>query len=632
MSSAQTTSAIVPRSGAQRADRQVQLTMDFEALEVPPLDACRPADLSRNALELLGARYLLKDPSGQVTEGPDDLFARAALAVAKGERSFGGPSAVQRYGNEFLDALLSLDFVPNSPTLMNAGSELGMLSACFVLPVNDSMESIFDSLKLTALIQKAGGGTGFSFSSLRPKGDLVRSTGGLASGPLSFMAIYNAATEHVRQGGKRRGANMGILRVDHPDILEFVDAKRDGQSLQNFNLSVGLTDEFMEAALSGAEFQLRNPRTEEETTRIPAAGLLKRIAFSAWATGDPGVLYLDTMNRGNPTPALGRIESTNPCGEVPLLPHEACILGSINLLNMVETTGGTPRISWDRLARTTRLAVRFLDDAIEVSQWPHRKISRTVHGNRKVGVGVMGLADMLIRLGIPYASKRGVTVGEKLMSFITYEAWEASRELVAERGVFPNWEGSVYAARQLKVRNATTTSIAPTGSIAIIAGASSSIEPLFALAYRRENILDGQTLTELNPLFVDYARRHGFYSDKLVRRLRETGSLAAIEGVPKKAKRLFETALEIHPMDHLRMQAAFQKHVDNAVSKTINLPQSATEDDVYDIYCAAWQLGLKGVTVYRYGSKPTQVLSVGAESGDEEEDCTGGSCPRCADG
>ena len=622
------TRPIVAQSGVNR-----QLLFDFEALEGPLLQPCKPMDLSANARDVLEARYLRRDLSGNIIETADEMFVRVTESVAKGERAFGGPTAVHRWSQQFLDALTSLYFLPNSPTIMNAGTKLGMLSACFVLPVEDSMDGIFGSLHAGANIHKAGGGTGYGFSRLRPKGDIVRSTRGVASGPVSFMRIFDAATEHVKQGGRRRGANMGVLRVDHPDIVEFVDAKRDGHSFQNFNLSVGITDEFMKTAISGEGFPLRHPRTRKITKVLPARELLKRIATNAWATGDPGVLFLDAINRLNPTPALGEIEATNPCGEVPLLPYEACNLASINLTEMVGTRGGKAVIAWDSLARTIRLAIRFLDDAIEVSKWPHPKIEEMVRGNRKVGLGVMGFADMLIQLQIPYASDDAVNLAEKLMQFIRQEAQQASQELAEERGVFSNFEKSIYKSQGLPLRNATVTSIAPTGTISIIAGASPSIEPLFALAYRRENVLGGQTLTELNPLFVDYAKQHGFYTEELLRELRVKGSVADIDGVPDHAKRLFMTALEIAPTDHLAIQAAFQRHCCNAVSKTINLPESVTPEDVCDIYRKAFELGLKGVTVYRYGSKSEQVLSLGAaDEENEETQCTGGACPRCADG
>jgi ribonucleoside-diphosphate reductase alpha chain len=503
---------------------------------------------------------------------------------------------------------------------MNAGTPLGQLSACFVLPVGDSMEEIFDSLKLMALIQQSGGGTGFSFSRLRPQGDVVASTGGAASGPVSFMHIFDCATDHIKQGGKRRGANMGVLRVDHPDIMEFIQAKRDGQSFRNFNLSVGATGAFMEAAAAGRPWTLRHPRTGQRVGTAPAGETFERIAQAAWQTGDPGLIFLDTINRDNPTPELGAIEATNPCGELPLLPYESCNLSSINLSHMVRQEGAGYAVDWDKLARTARLSIRFLDNVIEVNRWPAPPIKALAHGNRKVGLGVMGFAELLILLGIPYASERALVVADELMRFLDQEALAASRQLAEERGVFPNWERSVYARQGLRLRNATRTSIAPTGTISIIAGTSASIEPLFALAYRRENVLGGETLTDVNPLLLRHARDKGFYSTEFEHELRAHGELPSSARIPPETRELFRTALEIAPEDHLRVQAAFQKHTNNAVSKTINLPHEATAEDVGAIYRRAWEWGLKGITVFRYGSKGQQVLQLGVgETAEEHE-------------
>jgi ribonucleoside-diphosphate reductase alpha chain len=572
--------------------------------------------LTETALKVLKARYLRRDLTGTVVETPEELFRRVAHSIAQGESRFAGPCQVRRWEEGFHEALINLDFLPNSPTLMNAGTPLGQLSACFVLPVEDSMEGIFDTLKLMALIQQSGGGTGFSFSQLRPTGDVVASTGGAASGPVSFMRIFDCATENIRQGGKRRGANMGILRVDHPDIREFIDAKLDGHSLQNFNLSVAVPDAFMEAAGADQSFTLRHPRTAQPTGVVQAAELLSGIARAAWQTGDPGLIFLDAIQRANPVPAAGPIEATNPCGEVPLLPYEACNLGSINLSHMIcrKVTGYT--IDWEKLAQTTRLGLRFLDNVIEVGRWPAPQIESATRANRKVGLGVMGFAELLILLGVPYASERAVSVAEELMQFIAKEALAASQELARERGVFPNWERSIYAEQGVRVRNATRTSIAPTGTLSILAGTSASIEPLFALAYRR-HVLGGPPLVELNPLFLRHAQEQGFYSKRLVHDLQTHGSLASLEDVPQQTKELFRTALEISPEDHLHIQAAFQRQVDNAVSKTINLPQSITPEAVLHIYRQAWEYGLKGITVYRYGSKGRQVLELGTEETSE---------------
>jgi ribonucleoside-diphosphate reductase alpha chain len=576
-------------------------------------------ELTENALKVLQARYLRRDPGGAVVETPEELFRRVAGAVAQAEARFPDAS-VDECAEAFLDLLVRLDFLPNSPTLMNAGTPLGQPSACFVLPVEDSMEGIFDALKLMALVQQSGGGTGFSVSRLRPRGDVVASTGGIASGPVSFMRIFDCATENIRLGGKRRGANMGVLRADHPDIEEFIDAKLDGQGFHNFNLSVGAPDAFLEAAATDRPWVLRHPRDGHPVRTVSAAELLARVSRAAWQSGDPGLLFLDAINRANPTPALGPIEATNPCGEVGLLPYEACNLGSINLSHMVRASGAGHAIDWEKLERTARLAVRFLDDVIEVGRWPASQITAMVRGNRKVGLGVMGFAELLILLGIPYASEQAVALASELMAVLNGEALAASHGLAHERGVFPNWEHSIYGRQGLRLRNATRTSIAPTGTLSILAGTSASIEPLFALAYRRCQVLGGQTLTELNPLFLRHARQGGFYSEALVGELQSRGTLSGIASVPASARELFRTALEIAPEDHLRVQAAFQEHTDNAVSKTINLPQTATAEEVAPIYRRAWELGLKGITVYRYGSQRQQVLQLGAGEAPEERE------------
>lgn len=598
----------------------------------PPMhcDAEREPTFSDNARRVLEARYLRRDDRGAVIETPEEMFSRVARAVAEAECRFGGARERSSWEERFLEALVRLDFVPNSPTLMNAGTSLGQLSACFVLPVEDSMARIFDALKLMALVQQSGGGTGFAFSRLRPQGDVVSSTGGKASGPISFMRVFDVATENIRQGGRRRGANMAVLSVDHPDVLEFVDVKRDANSLRNFNLSVAVSDEFMEAARDDRPFALRHPRTRQPIRSVPAAELLRRISDAAWETGDPGLMFVDAVNRGNPTPKLGPIEATNPCGEVPLLPHEACNLGSINLAHIVRGPAGAPEVAWDALAENTRLAVRFLDDVVETGRWPSPEIESMVRANRKVGLGIMGFAEMLIQLGVPYASPQAVNLAEELMKLIDEEALAASRDLADRRGVFPEWPNSMYAARGIRVRNATRTSIAPTGTISIIAGTSASIEPLFALAYHRKGVLGGEPLPELNPLFLRYAREHGFYGRRLVEQLKAGRPLGEMNDVPDDAKRVFRTALEIAPQDHLRIQAAFQKHVDNAVSKTVNLPEAATVDDVLTVYETAWRWGLKGVTIFRYGSKGEQVLHLGSEETPEDHEhfakCDPGEC------
>jgi ribonucleoside-diphosphate reductase alpha chain len=578
------------------------------------------AQFSDNALRVLRARYLRRDGAGQVVETPEELFRRVAHSIALAEASFGDAAAAGQWEEAFFDALIHLEFLPNSPTLMNAGTPLGQLSACFVLPVEDSMDAIFDSLKLMALIQQSGGGTGFSFSHLRPKGDVVASTGGAASGPVSFMRIFDCATEHIKQGGKRRGANMGVLRVDHPDIQEFIAAKRDSQSFRNFNLSVAATDAFMQAAAAGQPWTFRHPRTGQAVGTVPAGELFEQIARAAWQTGDPGLIFLDTVNRDNPTPELGALEATNPCGELPLLPYESCNLASINLSRMVRRAGASYALDWKKLAQTTRLGIRFLDNVVEISRWPAPQITALTRGNRKVGLGIMGFAELLILLGIPYASEQALAVADELMHFLDQEALVASCQLAQERGVFPNWERSIYARKGIRLRNATRTSIAPTGTISIIAGTSAGIEPLFALAYRRENVLGGETLAEVNPLLLRYAHEQGFSSEPFVRELEARGSLSGIPDVPPEARDLFRTALEIAPEDHLRVQAAFQKHTNNAVSKTINLPQTATVEDIAAIYRRAWESGLKGITVFRYGSKGQQVLQLGVGETPEEHE------------
>ena len=556
--------------------------------------------LGINAAEVLKKRYLRRDERGLVVETPGEMFERVAAYVSQAETRYGGDSG--SYRTRFLKMMRELDFLPNSPTLMNAGLPLGQLSACFVLPVEDSLPGIFDALKNMALIHQSGGGTGFSFSRLRPKDDVVQATGGVASGPFSFMRIFDTATDVIKQGGRRRGANMGVLRVDHPDILEFIDAKSKPGFLENFNISVAATDEFMQKARTGGEIDLINPRTGLPAGRLQAPELMNLIANSAWRGGDPGVVFIDRINAAHPLPGL--IEATNPCGEQPLLPYESCNLGSINLSRMVMKG----EINWDRLGELVSLAVRFLDDVIDMNRFPLPEIEEATLQRRKIGLGVMGFADMLILLNISYNSREAVRIAEEAMLFITEGARAESALLGEARGSFPLFEESKLK-KWSAMRNSTTTTVAPTGTISIIAGTSSGIEPLFALAFVR-NVLDGAHLLEVSPLFEQAAAARGIYTSDLKTELARKGSVQDIDGVPQDLKDLFATALDIPPEQHVRIQAAFQKYTDNAVSKTVNLAESATVGDVLNVYNLAYDLGCKGVTVFRYGSR-SQVLYLG---------------------
>ncbi len=562
--------------------------------------------LSLNTMEVLRRRYLLKDDQRNIVETPSELFGRVASAVARGEEHFKAKVSREEAEGHFYQMMRNLEFLPNSPTLMNAGTSIGQLSACFVIPVEDSMEGIFEALKAMARIHQTGGGTGFSFSRLRPRGDLVSSTKGEASGPVSFMKIFDQATEVIMQGGRRRGANMGILRCDHPDILEFLEAKMDQESFSNFNLSVGVTDQFMKAVRQDGSYDLINPRTGKTTRRLKARGVFDLIAHAAWQTGDPGLIFLDTINRKNPIPMVGQIEATNPCGELPLLPYESCNLASINLEKMVERG----KVNWEKLKDRIVWGIRFLDDAIEVNQFPLPQIREVTFANRKIGLGVMGFADMLIRLGIPYHSSRAYQFAQRLMQFIRRESLKASQMLSMERGVFPNYAKSIYPRQGMKMRHATVNTIAPTGTISILAGCSSGIEPLFAVSFIR-TILSGAKFFEVNPHFEAIAKERGFYRKELMAEIAHSGSLQKTKGIPEDVKKIFVTAFDLAPEDHLRIQAAFQKYTDNSVSKTINLPSDATIEDVKRIYLKAYQLQCKGITIYRYGTKKGQVLSFG---------------------
>lgn len=563
--------------------------------------------LTVNALEVLRQRYLLRDETERIVETPAQLFRRVAKTIAGVDRKYGeNPDKSEEV---FFEMMAKLEFIPNTPTLFNAGTRLGQLSACFVLPVEDSLESIFTSVKNMALIEKSGGGVGFNFSRLRPKGDIVKSTKGVASGPVSFMRVFDTATEVIKAGGKRRGAMMAILRVDHPDVLDFIVSKQTQGAFQNFNISVAVTGGFMKSLEENGEHWLVNPRNNERTKKVSARKVWNLITKSAWESGDPGVIFIDEINRHNPTPQFGRMESTNPCGEQPLLPYESCNLGSINLARMVENG----KISWRRLGRTVRNAVHFLDNVIDANKYPLKEIDGLTKGNRKIGLGVMGFADMLIKLGVAYNSEMALELGEEIMRFVKRESHRKSVEIGEERGSFPNFDGSIWKNRYKTMRNATVTTVAPTGTISIIAGCSSGIEPLFAISFIR-NVLNGTRLFETNPLFEMKAKERGFYRARLLEEIARTGSVQRSEGVPDDVKKVFVTALDIQPEWHVRMQAAFQKYTDNAVSKTVNLPSEASVDDVREVFELAWKLKCKGITVFRYSSKPEQVLYVGQVS------------------
>ena len=577
----------------------------------------RPAKLGRwsePALRVLRERYLARE-DGQVRETPEEMCWRVALAIASAETRFGrSRAAVSEVAAAFYDMMVDGYFLPNSPTLMNAGKENALqYSACYVLPVDDSMEEIFESVKAAAIIQQSGGGTGFAFSRLRPKDDIVHSTGGRASGPVSFLRVFNAATEAVKQGGARRGANMGVLRVDHPDILEFIECKLDG-GITNFNISVAATDGFMDALAGDREYDLINPRTGQVTGRLRAREVFARIVRAAWRTGDPGMIFIDRINRSpaNPTPELGLIEATNPCGEQPLLPNDACNLGSVNVAKFAVERSGRWEVDWSELERVVRLAVRFLDDVIEVNPYPLARIDEMVKANRRVGLGIMGWADLLFTLGVPYDSEEALELADRLMAFVNEKGHDQSMRLAEERGPFPHWSRSIYRGGR-PLRNATVTTIAPTGTISMIAGCSSGIEPVFALAFEhRVKGPDGErVLPFFSETFERLARRHRFHSDALMAEVARRGSLRGVPGVPEAAREIFKTAHEIDAVWHVRHQAAFQKHTDNGVSKTINLPEGATEEDVAAAYRLAWDLGCLGITVFRDRSKGSQVLNVG---------------------
>ena len=583
-------------------------------------------NIGKSAMTVLEKRYLIKDENGRPTETVEELFKRVASTIASADEKYSDFDR-EKSEKEFFDMISGLDFLPNSPTLMNAGRLLGQLSACFVLPVGDSMEEIFEAIKQAALIHKSGGGTGFSFSRLRQKGSTVNSTGGVASGPISFMKVFNTATEAVKQGGTRRGANMGMLRIDHPDILEFIDCKSDGSEITNFNISVAITEKFMEAVENGTDYELIEPNTGNSIATLSARDVFEKIVSAAHKNGEPGIVFIDRLNRANIVPTVGEIEATNPCGEQPLLPYESCNLGSINLVNMLKQgENGKYEIDFDKLADTTKKAVHFLDNVIDVNNYPLEEIDRMTKSTRKVGLGVMGFADMLLMLGIPYNSEEGVATAEKIMGFINDTAKAESRVLAETRGAFPLFEQSIYKD-ETPIRNGTVTTIAPTGTLSIIAGVSSGVEPVFAYVFIR-NVMDGTELIEVNPILKNELIRRGIYSDELMKKIAAEGSLSHIPGIPDDMKKVFVSAHDVSPLWHVKMQAAFQRHIDNAVSKTVNFPSSATKEDVKEVYKLAYKLGCKGVTIYRDGSRDSQVLNVGKVNKKEEAPVFGKIEPR----
>lgn len=585
------------------------------------------SEISKNALTVLEKRYLGKDGEGNLTETVEGMFRRVADTIAAADAKYDNTTDTKALSDQFFELMTDLRFLPNSPTLMNAGRVLGQLSACFVLPVEDSMEGIFDSVKNAALIHKSGGGTGFSFSRLRQSGSAVRSTGGIASGPISFMKVFNAATEAVKQGGTRRGANMGVLRIDHPDILDFINCKADNKEITNFNISVGITEAFMEAVESQSDYDLIDPKTKQAVGHLSAEKVFDLIVDHAWQNGEPGIIFLDRLNRDNVTPTQGEIESTNPCGEQPLLPYESCNLGSINLVKMLRKTLTGYEFDFRLLGETVEQAVHFLDNVIDANNYPLDKIAETTRASRKIGLGVMGWADALLMLGIPYNSDEAVELAERVMGYINTAGHAASSKLAAKRGTFP-----LFSVSTLKdgaaMRNATITTIAPTGTLSIIGGCSSGVEPVFAYAFIR-NIMDGTEMIEVNPVLTEKLKELGLYSDRLLRRIASEGTIAHCEEIPQEVRDVFVCSHDIKPIDHIKMQAAFQRHTDNAVSKTVNFPKEATRNEVRDVYLLAYKEGCKGVTIYRDGSREEQVLNIGKVNREGAQAPAAAACPTC---
>ena len=571
--------------------------------------------LNSNAITVLKKRYLKKDLNGNLIETPREMFQRVAINIAQADLNYDKNADITKTAKKFFDEMVNLRFLPNSPTLMNAGKDLQQLSACFVLPVEDSLDKIFESVKHTALIHKSGGGTGFSFSRLRPKNDVVKTTSGVSSGPISFMTVFDSATETIKQGGTRRGANMGILRIDHPDIMDFIYAKQDKSVLTNFNLSVAITEEFMKAVIEEKNFKLRSPKDNKIVGELNAKKVFDEMVQLAWEGGDPGIIFIDRINKDNPTPKEGEIESTNPCGEQPLLPYESCNLGSINVGKFIKDND----VDWEELRKTIHTAVHFLDNVIDMNNYPIPEIDKMTKKNRKIGLGIMGWADLLVNLELPYNSDEAIELAEKISKFILDEGRNASIELAKQRGSFPNFKDSIFPEKGFKkLRNATITTIAPTGTISIIGGCSSGIEPYFAIAFYR-NVMDNNKLAEITPTFKEISKREGFYSEELMNKVAEVGTVHDISEVPSKWKKIFVTSHEISPIWHVKMQAAFQKYTDNAVSKTVNFPNEATTDDVRNVYMLAYKLGCKGTTIYRDGCREGQVINVGTTEKKKEE-------------